>query len=81
MTNRPDAKGLLVVTSGSLDFHESKAVPAEDVASDAASISGKFAFTGEGRSWTKYEALKINKHTLVRTEMNPTASFTYAKCA
>jgi hypothetical protein len=81
MPSRPDSKGLLVVTPGGLDFHVSRAVPAADVASDASSISGKFAFTGEGRSWTKYEALKINKHTLVRTEMNPTASFTYAKCA
>ena len=76
----PD-KGLLTVTSNDLRFHESRAVPAGDVASDASSISGKFAFTGEGRSWTKYEALKIQNHTLVRTEMNPTASFTYAKCS
>ena len=75
------AKGLLVVTPGDLQFHESKAVPAVDVDSDAESISGKFAFTGEGRSWTKYEALKMQNRTLVRTEMNPTASFTYAKCA
>jgi hypothetical protein len=56
-------------------------VPAVDVDSDSGSISGKFAFAGEGRSWTKYEALKVDNHTLVRTEMNPTASFTYAKCA
>ena len=81
MPGRRDAKGLLVVTRDELDFHVSRAVPAVDVASDAKSISGKFAFSGEGRSWTKYEALKMNKHTLVRTEMNPTASFTYAKCA
>jgi hypothetical protein len=81
MTNRPDSKGLLIVTSGELQFHESRAVPAVEVASDANSISGNFAFTGEGRSWTKYEALKGRNHTLVRTEMNPTASFTYAKCA
>lgn len=81
MANRPESKGLLVVTADDLRFHESQAVPAADVASDSASISGKFAFAGEGRSWTKYEALKMNNHTLVRTEMNPTASFTYAKCA
>jgi hypothetical protein len=81
MPNRPDSKGLLVVASDGLRFHESQAVPAVDVASDSGSISGKFAFTGEGRSWTKYEALKISNHTLVRTEMNPTASFSYAKCA
>jgi hypothetical protein len=78
---RSDAKGLLVVSAEGLRFHESQAVPAVDVDSDSGSISGKFAFAGEGRSWTKYEALKVDNHTLVRTEMNPTASFTYAKCA
>jgi hypothetical protein len=81
LTQRPDAKGLLIVTPADLQFHLSRAVPAVDVASDTNSISGKFAFTGEGRSWTKYEALKARNHILVRTEMNPTASFTYAKCA
>ena len=55
--------------------------PGGDVQADAKSISGNFAFTGEGQSWSKYEALKIDKQTLVRTEMNPTASFTYAKCS
>lgn len=78
---RADAKGLLIVSADQLKFYESRSVPAVDVASDAASISGKFAFTGEGQSWTKYEALKIQDHKLVRTEMNPTASFTYAKCS
>jgi len=81
MPNHPDAKSLLVITPDDLRFHDSQAVPAVDVANDSGSISGKFAFTGEGRSWTKYEALKISNDTLVRTEMNPTASFTYAKCA
>ena len=79
--SRVGAKALLVVTPGGLQFQDSRAVPAEDVASDAGSISGKFAFAGEGRSWMKYEALKMQNHNLVRTEMNPTASFTYAKCA
>ena len=81
MQRRVDPKELLVVTSDALIFHESRAVPAADVASDPGSISGTFAFTGDGRSWTKYEALKVQNHTLVRTEMNPTASFTYAKCS
>jgi len=76
-----DAKGLLVVNSDELRFYESRAVPATDVAADATSISGNFAFTGEGQSWNKYEALKVDKHALVRTETNPTASFTYAKCS
>jgi hypothetical protein len=48
---------------------------------DASSIGGNFAFTGEGRSWTKYEALKVADHRLTRTEINPPASFSYAKCS
>jgi hypothetical protein len=77
---RSDAKGLLVITSADLRFYESRAVPLGDVQADPASVSGHFAFTGEGQSWTKYEALKIDKDVLVRTEANPTASFNYAKC-
>ena len=75
------AKGLLVVMPGELRFYESKAVPSADVAADGDSISGTFAFTGEGQSWTRYEALKINRNVLTRTEIKPTASFSYAKCS
>jgi hypothetical protein len=80
-STRGDNKGLLVVTSDELRFYESRAVPAADVTSDTDSISGSFAFTGEGQSWTKYEALKVDKKGLTRTETNPTASFSYAKCS
>jgi len=75
------AKGLLVITPDQLRFYESRAVPAADVGTDANSISGHFAFTGEGQSWTRYEALKVKKNQLTRTEIKPTASFTYAKCS
>jgi hypothetical protein len=80
MTGRGDAKGLLVVTPGALQFYESRAVPGVDVAADADSISGNFDFIGEGQSWTKYEALKVDKGRLTRTETKPTVSFSYAKC-
>ena len=75
------AKGLLIVTPDDLRFYESKAVPSTDVAADAESISGTFAFTGEGQSWSRYEALKLNRNVLTRTEIKPTASFSYAKCS
>jgi len=78
---RSDAKGLLVISPGELRFYESRAVPGGDVQTDPSSVSGHFAFTGEGQSWTKYEALKLDKDVLVRTEANPTASFSYAKCS
>ena len=81
MPGRSDAKGLLVVTADDLRFYESQAVPAEDVVSDGDSISGSFAFTGEGQSWSKYEALKVDKTVLTRTETKPSASFSYAKCS
>ena len=76
-----DAKGLLVINSDELRFYESRAVPAADADSDTNSISGNFAFSGEGQSWTKYEALKIDNGRLTRTETKPTASFSYAKCS
>ena len=80
-TTHGDAKGLLIVSPGELRFYESRAVPASEVDSDSRSIVGNFAFAGEGQSWTKYEALKVDRNILVRTEMNPTASFSYAKCS
>ena len=75
-----DAKGLLVVNEGELRFYESRAVPAGGVQADSDSISGNFDFTGEGQSWTKYVVLELKGRDLVRTETQPTASFTYAKC-
>jgi len=81
MPGRPDAKGLLEISEGGLRFYESRAVPSADVAGDENSIGGNFAFTGEGQSWTKYEALKLDKAVLTRTETKPSASFTYAKCS
>jgi hypothetical protein len=79
-TTRGDAKGLLVVEDKQLRFYESRAVPASGVQADADSISGTFDFTGEGQNWSKYVALELQGRDLVRTETNPTASFTYAKC-
>ena len=75
-----DAKGLLVVNSSELRFYESRAVPGKDAQADGDSISGTFDFTGEGQSWSKFEALKVQGHDLVRTETKPAASFSYAKC-
>ena len=79
-STRGDAKGLLVIGPDDLQFYESRAVPASDTQHSADSISGNFAFTGEGQSWTKFEALVVKGQELVRTESNPMASFTYARC-
>jgi hypothetical protein len=80
MPNRPGAKGLLVISGDQIQFYESRAVPGPDVQSDGDYISGNFNFTGEGQTWTKFQSLQLQKKDLVRTESNPTASFTYAKC-
>ena len=79
-STRGDAKGLLVIAADGLQFYESRAVPTEGAHGDGDSFGGDFAFTGEGQSWTKYQSLKLNKAVLVRTETNPSASFSYAKC-
>ena len=75
-----DPKGLLIVTAGELHFYESRAVPSADAETDGQSISGNFAFNGEGQSWSRYEALDVERNRLTRTETNPTTSFSYAKC-
>lgn len=74
-------KGLLVVSADDIRFYESTAVPTGDVEADPVSISGNFAFRGEGQSWARYEALKLDKTVLTRTEIKPAASFSYAKCS
>lgn len=79
-STRGDAKGLLLVTPDELRFYESRAVPAAGARTGADSISGDFTFTGEGQTWTKFMALELQQDGLVRTESNPMASFTYAKC-
>jgi hypothetical protein len=79
-STRGDAKGLLVIEGGELRFYESRAVPSPGAQTDSDSISGNFHFTGEGQSWTRFETLERRKDKLVRTETDPTASFTYAKC-
>jgi len=73
-------EGLLVVSSNELRFYESRAVPTSGAQADNDSINGDFDFTGEGQSWTKFETLERRKDRLVRTESNPAASYTYAKC-
>ena len=75
-----DAKGLLVIGPSDLKFYESRAVPGPDAQTGTDSISGDFSFTGEGQTWIRFEALELKGQELVRTESNPVASFTYARC-
>ncbi|HEY8592783.1 MAG TPA: hypothetical protein VIL42_07950 [Sphingomicrobium sp.] len=79
-STRGDAKGLLTVSATELRFYESRAVPGADVVFDDDSVKGRFNFTGEGMEWSKFQALQVQGNKLVRTETDPAASFTYAKC-
>lgn len=75
-----ETQGLLIVSPGELQVYESRAVPAADVQTSANSISGEFAFTGEGQQWTKHQSLELQKSKLIRTERNPLGTFTYVRC-
>ena len=75
-----DGKGLLVISGTDLRFYESRAVPSPGIEVRDDSIRGNFRFTGEGQEWTRFERLERNGANLVRTESNPAASYTYAKC-
>jgi hypothetical protein len=79
-STRGDAKGLMIVSAEGMKFYESAAKPAGDLKTSDTSASGDFAFTGEGTTWKKYEALDLQNNKLVRTESSPMASFTYARC-
>ena len=79
-STRGDAKGLLIVGPADIKFYESRAVPGSDTQTAKDSITGNFEFTGEGQTWIKFEALELKGQELVRTESNPVASFTYARC-
>ena len=80
-STRGDNKGLLVVSARELRFYESRAVPAGNVNTTEDSFSADFTFTGEGMTWSKFETIEMQDDGLVRTESNPMASFTYARCA
>ena len=79
-STRSDAKGLLAIGPGELRFYESRAVPSPGIQTSPNSVSGNFAFTGEGQEWTKYQTLQVEGSKLKRTERDPLASFTYARC-
>lgn len=74
------AKGLLVVNTGEIRFYKSRAGPSSGVQADDQSVNGDFLFSGDGKTWTRFESLKRSGDKLTRTETDPAASYTYAKC-
>ena len=79
-SNLGDAKGLLVINSSELRFYESRATPGADVQTSQNSISGKFNFTGEGQTWSRYESLQADGSKMERTERDPLSNFRYVRC-
>ena len=75
-----EAEGILIINAEALRFYESQAVPVADVQTSTNSISGDFAFTGEGQQWTRHQTLDLDDGKLVRTERDPIASFRYVRC-
>lgn len=74
------SEGLLTISANEVRFYESSAVPAARVQTSANSISGDFAFNGEGQNWTRHQTLELRGNTLVRTERDPMATFRYVRC-
>ncbi|HVM36763.1 MAG TPA: hypothetical protein VM265_00020 [Sphingomicrobium sp.] len=79
--NVGDGRGLLTVSDRELRYPASVARPARNVKTSANSLSGDFDFQGQGKSWTKFQALELQGDRLVRTESSPMASFTYVRCS
>ena len=77
---RGDTKGLLVISADNLRFYESQARPKGELKRTPKSVSCDFAFSGEGMTWKKYQALELQAGKLVRTESSPMKSYTYARC-
>jgi hypothetical protein len=81
-STRGDAKGLIAIDPTSIQFYESRATLTEATGSFPENFTGTFAFAGEGQNWTKAQNLKLtgSSNTLIRTETDPAASFTYKRC-
>jgi hypothetical protein len=80
VSDRPDTKGLLIISGDTLRFYEAQARPAGELKQTDDSISGEFAFSGEGKTWRRYQVLEMQGNKLVRTDSAPMASYTYARC-
>ena len=74
------SEGLLVVTAEELNFYESRAEPVANIEDGGDSISGEFAFTGEGQTERRFMSLQIQEDKLLRSGNGPAASFTYVRC-
>lgn len=75
---RADAKGLITIGERSVMFYESVGRLKQPRPSPANSVSGIFAFTGEGQNWEKSMTFTRAGDTLARAEKE--GRFTYRRC-
>lgn len=75
------AEGGVLVTGREIRFYESVARPVGSVETSADSVTADFAYTGEGATWSRREVFELQDGKLVRTQREPSESFTYARCA
>jgi hypothetical protein len=83
--SRSDAKGLLTIGPDSLTFYESVGELRDIRERDDSRIRASFAFTGEGMSWTRDEALRVEDggKALIRQEYGedgPPGPLRYSRC-
>jgi hypothetical protein len=81
-SNRGDAKGLIEIEPTGIKFYESRATLSRVTGNFPENFTGTFAFAGEGQNWTRSQNLKLtgSSNTLIRSETDPAASFTYKRC-
>jgi hypothetical protein len=82
-STKGDAKGLIVIDANSIKFFESRARLTKVTGNYPENFTGTFAFTGEGRSWTNSQNLKLtgSSNTLIRSQTDVADHFTYQRCA
>lgn len=76
---RDDNKGLMTVTADMLAFYESRARLQSVTSAETNQLTGRFAFSGEGQTWTADMTLTRQGDTLTREEDGP--RLTYKRCA
>lgn len=80
-----DAKGLLTITAGTMQFYESRGVLKSIAEQSPTRLVADFDFTGEGMAWQRRMVLDAQNdgRTLVRREYGADAApgaFRYARC-
>ena len=82
---RDDAKGLLTITGGQLEFYESVGTLDTIMEAEPTRMRAAFDFEGEGMTWEREVVLDVQDQgaTLIRREYGDDAApgpFRYAKC-